>query len=322
MTSTTSAASISIAMGTFNAERYLPKLLESLALQWLQPTELVVCDDGSTDSTLSLLNRFSQSCQFPVRVFSNPITLRPTKNFEKAISLCRGEFVALCDQDDIWYPNKLATLVEQLCSIPKAGGIFSDADLIDESSVKMGERLWQRVLFKPARDSCSALDPRRLLRANVVTGATLMFRSYTSRMFLPIPPSWMHDGWIAWMLTLQSKLIACNKALIGYRIHESQQTGIPSLSPRSRLQHAREKGSSEYYAMATQFSDLLDLLKARPEIGGKEIYRQIEGKLDHALFRAKLAPGRWARWRGIWGRRSEYAIYAQGWLSMLKDSMS
>lgn len=322
MTSATPATSVSIAMGTFNAERYLPDLLESLTRQWLQPAELVVCDDGSTDGTLLLLDEFSRNCQYPVRIFKNPATLRPTKNFEKAISLCQGEFIALCDQDDIWYPEKLATLVEWLRLKQDAGGIFSDADLIDESSDKMGERLWQRALFRPGRDPGSALDSRRLLRSNVVTGATLMFRSSTSSMFLPIPPSWMHDGWIAWMLTLHSKLIACNRALIGYRIHASQQTGMPSLSPRGRLQRARQTGAGEYYAIATQFSDLLDLVRARPEICSKELYGNIEGKRDHALFRAQLVPGRWARWRGIWRRRTEYAAFAQGWLSMLKDSMS
>ena len=309
-------------MGTFNAERYLPELLQSINQQWLQPTEVVACDDGSTDGTLTLLREFSRNSQFPVRIYTNPTNLRTTKNFEKAISLCRGEFVALCDQDDIWYPDKLGTLVEELRSNPDAGGIFSDADLIDESSEKMGERLWERALFKRTRSSGSLLDSRRLLRANVVTGATLMFRSCASNMFLPIPPSWMHDGWIAWMLTVQSKLIACNQTLIGYRIHASQQIGMPSLSPRIRLQRARETGAGEYCAIATQFSDLLDFLKTRPDICSKELYQEIEGKLDHALFRAKLVSGRWARWRGIWRRRSEYAVYAQGWLSMLKDSLS
>lgn len=314
--------SVSIAMGTFNGERYLPKLLDSLSRQSMQPSELVVCDDGSTDATLKLLDEFSRSCRYPVRLFKNPATLRPTKNFEKAISLCHGEFVALCDQDDIWLPDKLAILIEWLRSRPDAGGVFSDAELIDESSARMGERLWQRALFDPPTGPCPILDYRRLLRGNVVTGATLMFRSCLSSMFLPIPRTWMHDGWIAWMLALQSKLIACDRSLIEYRIHASQQTGMPSLSPRGRLRRARQTGARDYDAVAAQFADLLDYVRARPGIFSKELFESIEGKRDHSAFRAKLVPVRWARWRGIWHRRSEYAAYAQGWLSMLKDSIS
>jgi glycosyltransferase involved in cell wall biosynthesis len=322
MKCTPSFASISIAMGTYNGERYLPELLDSLAVQSVQPSELVVCDDGSADATLKLINQFSRTCPYPVRIFRNQTPLRPTKNFEKAITLCRGDFIALCDQDDIWYPDKLSTLIEWLNSKPDAGGIFSDADLIDESSAKMGERLWRRALFKPSRGSGFMLEPWRLLRGNVVTGATLMFRSDISRLFLPIPPAWMHDGWIAWMLALQSKLIACDRPLIGYRIHASQQTGMPGLSPGARLRRARETGARDYFSIAAQFSDLLDWVKARPEICSKELKRRIEGKRDHALFRADLAPGRWPRWRAIWSRRSDYSYYAQGWLSMLKDSLS
>jgi glycosyltransferase involved in cell wall biosynthesis len=312
--------SISVAMCTLNAEKYLPELLESLARQSVQPSELVVCDDGSTDATLACIADFGRSRAYPVRVFQNPVTLRPAKNFEKAITLCQGELIALCDADDVWYPNKLATLAADLQSHPDVGGVFSDADLIDDASHRIGERLWQRALFDPAREKCWELDAQRLLRGNVVTGATLMVRADLREKFLPIPDSWIHDGWIAWMLVLQSKILACDRSLIGYRIHASQQTGMPGLSPAARLQRARATGSREYRAVAAQFSDLLLYARNHPDICDDRLCRRVERKRDHTEFRAQLNPHRLARWREIVSRRSDYAVYAQGWMSMLKDA--
>ena len=308
-------------MGTLNAEKYLPELLESLARQSMKPCELVVCDDGSTDATLTLLDEFSRNSVYPVRIFRNPVTLRPTKNFEKAITLCSGEFIALCDADDIWHPDKLSILVEWLRSKPEAGGIFSDADLIDEFSAPKGERLWQRALFNPTPATGLELDANRLLQGNVVTGATLMFRSTLRDKCLPIPCTWIHDGWIAWMLVLESRLIACDRPLIGYRIHPLQQTGIPSLAPSAQLRRARETGAPYYYSVADQFSDLLDYARAHPDICDENLLSNIEKKREHLLFRAQLRPERLARWAEIATRRSEYAAYARGWLSMLKDAL-
>src|SRR5260370_27009832 len=99
--------SISVAMCTFNGARFLPEQLQSIALQTLQPSELVICDDGSTDGTVGILQSFALSARFPVRIFCNQETLGPARNFEKAIGLCDGEIISLCDQDDVWRPEKL-----------------------------------------------------------------------------------------------------------------------------------------------------------------------------------------------------------------------
>ena len=105
---------ISIALCTYNGDPYLSELLESLAGQDFRPCELVVCDDGSTDSTLSILNEFEHVAPFPIRIFNNTENLGVIKNFEKALSLCTGDYIAPCDQDDIWQPEKLERLVTRL----------------------------------------------------------------------------------------------------------------------------------------------------------------------------------------------------------------
>jgi len=103
--------SISVAMATFNGAAYLDRQLADLAAQTALPAELVVCDDGSTDETLDILQRFAASAPFPIRVHRNPERLGYRANFLKCASLCRSDLIAFCDQDDRWLPTKLATML-------------------------------------------------------------------------------------------------------------------------------------------------------------------------------------------------------------------
>src|SRR3712207_5989304 len=99
--------SLSVALCTYDGARYLPEQLESLARQRRLPDELVVCDDGSADDTVDVVRRFADRAPFAVRLSLNPQNLGFVKNFEQAIRLCRGDLIALADQDDVWHPQKL-----------------------------------------------------------------------------------------------------------------------------------------------------------------------------------------------------------------------
>jgi glycosyltransferase involved in cell wall biosynthesis len=102
---------LSIAMATYNGEKYLYEQLQSLAKQTVKPFELVVCDDGSRDDTLKIIRNYIPDMPFPVRVYENEQRLNFTGNFLKAASLCAGDAIAFCDQDDIWDPRKI-----EICS--------------------------------------------------------------------------------------------------------------------------------------------------------------------------------------------------------------
>src|SRR5918996_5112957 len=104
-------AGVSVALCTYQGEKYLQEQLDSIAGQLRPPNEVVVCDDGSTDGTLGILDRFRSRAPFPVRVYVNEKQLGPTKNFERAIAHCEGALIFLSDQDDVWHPEKLSTLV-------------------------------------------------------------------------------------------------------------------------------------------------------------------------------------------------------------------
>jgi glycosyltransferase involved in cell wall biosynthesis len=103
---------VSIAMATFNGERFLAAQLSSLVSQTVKPLELVVCDDRSTDSTYTMLQAFAKEAPFPVRLFQNDANVGYRSNFARAGSLCRGSFIFFCDQDDIWRKDKIARVLE------------------------------------------------------------------------------------------------------------------------------------------------------------------------------------------------------------------
>jgi Glycosyl transferase family 2 len=98
---------VSVALTTYNGQAYLEAQLDSLARQTLLPAELVVCDDCSTDSSVAMLETFAGNAPFPVHLHRNPTQLGVLENFHRAFSLCSSPFIAYCDQDDVWAPDKL-----------------------------------------------------------------------------------------------------------------------------------------------------------------------------------------------------------------------
>ncbi len=299
---------LSVAMCTYNGEAFLDQQLESLARQHRLPDELVLADDGSTDRTLAIAETFAARAPFPVHILRNPVNLGYTRNFAQAVDRSTGDLIALADQDDLWYPHKLSALADLFAVHPDAGGVFSDGDLIDADSQPTGRFLWQSFRFGPAdqarfRDG-GALDA--LLRRNVVTGMAFAFRSTAKPLLRAAPPSWIHDGWLAILLAIQSRLIACPERLVGYRIHATQQVGTP-LSPAGKLRHLATHGLrsytartlarnlDEYQRLATQFDDLYAYLQTRST--DAQILRRVAAKAAHAHRGAQAlalpAPRRW-----------------------------
>lgn len=217
-------------MCTYNGAAFLRQQLESIAAQTRQPDELVVCDDVSSDATREIVEAFAAAAPFPVRFHANDERLGSTKNFERAIGLCAGDLVALCDQDDIWHPEKLERTEQVFASSRDVGAVFTDAEVVDENLRPLGYRLWQRIGFdatkqKRIRDG-QAFDLMSV--TNVVTGTTLAFRSEYRKLFLPIPTDavYIHDGWIAVMIAAVARLAAIDESLLRYRQHSAQQQGV------------------------------------------------------------------------------------------------
>jgi glycosyltransferase involved in cell wall biosynthesis len=306
---------ISIAMCTYNGSKFLDEQLSSIREQTKLPHELVICDDGSTDATPRIVHAFALDAPFPVRLFRNQATWGSTRNFEKAIKLCTGQAIALCDQDDLWLPNKLERLASVLDREPQVGGVCSNAFLMDEISECFPDSLWERRNFTPRMQAAfqrnSALQ---LLQYNAATGATFVFRSEFVKRVTPIPPEWVHDAWIALLVATQSPVHLVPEKLISYRIHPAQQIGVRPAG--LGMQNARSAVSDAMLVRRwTVLADRLATLPVDPSIS-----RLVHKRLRFLETRAALKQERLLR-RVIAASCTlpGYFRFARGLFSYLRD---
>lgn len=228
--SATGNTRISIALCTYNGAKFLPAQLESYLEQTRLPDELVICDDGSHDETQSIIGSFAKNAPFAVHVHINETNLGSTKNFEKAIQLCTGDLIFLSDQDDVWMPEKLGRIEAEFLKRYEAGLIFSNARLADEELNLSEHRLWD-FTFPETHRKKALTDGflQILLSQDVITGATMAFRSGFRKEFMPIPgdiPEIIHDGWISLIISCVADIGFVDEPLMIYRQHPGQQLGL------------------------------------------------------------------------------------------------
>ncbi|MEM7166201.1 MAG: glycosyltransferase family 2 protein [Planctomycetota bacterium] len=208
---------ISVALATYNGEPYLRAQLDSIFSQSYSELEVVAVDDGSTDATVAILEEYA--AKYPLEIHRNAENLGFVRNFEKAVSLCRGDFVALADQDDIWYPQKLERLRPLLDDNLL---VYSDADLIDEHGASLGTTL--RDLYGGLR-FVRGSHPRSFLLAECVSGNTMVMRRELLDHALPIPDGVpYHDIWISFVASARGTIDYVDSSLLQYRRHTESIT--------------------------------------------------------------------------------------------------
>lgn len=219
---------ISVALCTYNGESFLREQLDSFSAQTQLPDELVVCDDGSSDGTIRLLEEYAEHAPFSVSIHRNPTNLGSNQNFGLAISRCKGDIIFLSDQDDVWRPDKVATVMAEFARYPAAGLVFSNARLVDDARQPLRHRLWETVRFQPPGDKrVAAINLfSRLTYEYLLTGATMAVRKEYLAAILPIADGWVHDGWIAYIVSALADPVAIDEDLIDYRQHPRQQIGL------------------------------------------------------------------------------------------------
>lgn len=312
-------------MCTWNGISYLPAQLTSIIEQSRKPDELVVCDDGSSDSTRDLLHHFSANADFPVRIIENSTRLGSTANFAKAISMCNGEIIVLSDQDDVWDRKKIAITEDHFQRRPSVGGIFSNAELVDQYGNKLNEFLWNAVGFNARKQNAllRGYGLENLIQSNYVTGATLSFRSVWKNLLLPIPSGWVHDHWIATLLSVATQLEFDQIPLVQYRIHPSQQLGVKSRhrSVAEVLRRAFQIDSAVYHQAAQRSEEVASRFQEFDAVGLLEAVERCRAISSHFQSRGTLSKG---RSKGISVIAQEvlngnYFRYSMGLKSILRD---
>lgn len=221
---------ISIAMTTYNGEKFVEKQLRSIFTQTRQPDEIIICDDCSKDHTLEIVRRIvaEYGAEGRVRLVENQQNLGYIRNFYQAIGMTSGDYLFLADQDDEWYPHKLERVLEVM-EETGAAAICTGFDLIDENSNPITDADQFRIdrLIQNARPGLMPITFHQLMFRNLVPGCTYCCTRKAVLVYLEIQNQTLaHDYQIMLVGSLLGKVYFLNEKTISYRLHSSNTIGF------------------------------------------------------------------------------------------------
>ena len=204
---------ISIAMATYNGEKYLQEQLDSFLCQTRLPDELIVSDDCSIDRTVQIVKEFSMNAPFQVVLNQNPRNLGYAGNFNKALELTAGDIVFLSDQDDVWFPQKIAVIVSKAERYPEALAIMNDSELTDGNLQTVG-------LTKLGQLRAGGFSNK-----SFVMGCCAAVRRSLLDFALPVPEGYAsHDKWLLEIADALNTKLIFDEVLQYYRRHGSNES--------------------------------------------------------------------------------------------------
>jgi len=323
---------VSVVLCTHNGAAFIAEQLASILAQRPAPIEIVLGDDDSRDGTVDIVERLVADARATdpdtapeLVVRRHSPALGVTANFADAIAHARGELIALSDQDDIWMPDKLAVVVDRFAHDSRLTLVHSDARLIDGASSPLGGTLLEalEITTQEKVDLVAGNAQTALLRRNLVTGATVVFRRELLEHALPIPSQWVHDEWLAAVAAGMSQHAGAvrlmPRPLIDYRQHDANQIGArrPSLGDRwARLTEPRDE-RQPWLAERTRL--LAERLRERGAPAAR--LARAEAKHAHEAARAEYPAARLLRIPAVVGAavRGHYARYSRGGIDIVRD---
>jgi len=211
-----------VVLATYNGERYLRFFLDSLCAQTLPVTKVIAVDDGSSDASVSILESYRE--KLPLSVFPQKGNRGHRAAFALGLELAQKESstedcIALADQDDIWFPDKLKILSD---NIGDADLIFGDAEVIGKNGEKIADS-WRALAGISSRNSMK----EQIAGTNNVTGCLSLFRAALLPKILPIPEGVsVHDRWVAMFARKGNGCKSITDKVVQYRLHESNAIGL------------------------------------------------------------------------------------------------
>jgi len=224
---------ISVIITTYNGETYLEQQLLTVFNQTLQPAEIIVCDDGSTDGTLKILQKWVELGK--IQLYKNNTILGVVENFKKGVLMANpSNFIAFCDQDDLWLPNKLLLCWEKMelihdPQIPCL--VYSDLVLVDKN-LNVINNSFQNELGIDKFKHCF----ETALFGSLVLGCTSLINPVLAKFFIAIPKNnnYYHDAWMSLIAFGFGKHLCIKEPLVKYRQHNNNIT-ISMHSKRNRI---------------------------------------------------------------------------------------
>jgi len=221
--------SISVAMATYNGQRFIREQLDSLAAQQHSPSELVITDDASSDKTVAIAEQFATRAPFPVHIHRYGNRLGYRANFMRAASLCTSDVIAFCDQDDVWSPRKLSLCIEPFRD-PAVLLAYHNAEVVTEAGKRLGNLDYlASAPMTPALSLCpigwntqSALGFTEVFRRSILKFSDLREMSLD---YNDLKAPMAHDQWVFFIASVFGRIVYIDDALASYRQHGSNLFG-------------------------------------------------------------------------------------------------
>jgi glycosyltransferase involved in cell wall biosynthesis len=318
---------LSIVMCTYNGSAFLPQQLDSLLAQTRLPDEIVIGDDASVDATPAMLADFAERAReqgVAVRLRVNSHNRGYVENFSEGLREAGGDILFLCDQDDLWQPEKLATMAARFESDPTLLLLHSDARLVDGHGQSLNcSLLTALAMTDDERQSIHAGHAFDVvLRRSFVTGATAAIRRTLVDMALPVGAGWVHDEWLAAVAAGIGRIDFIDEPLIDYRQHDANQIGARQRTLAMKWEDLLLPRGELMSNEAGRLLLLEEFLQAMASQPAQDNAVRIRHKRQH--FERRVRIGRLPRWQRApaivqEARLGGYRLYGTGARSMLRD---
>ena len=232
---------VDILLATYNGEKYLKELIDSILNQTYKNIKLIISDDCSKDSTRKILEEYEKQDE-RVEVYYQPQNLGYVKNFEFLLKQVKSNLYMLADQDDVWLPEKIEKSVETL-KRENADLVFGDLEVVDKDLKTIYPSFNDFMLL--SRKIKKYIKSYKLnYLYNCVTGCTVIAKSKFISKLLPIPANskyFIHDHWLGIMMSIYGKVAYMPEKYIKYRQHGNNQVGTNKISHKfTKLTQVRE----------------------------------------------------------------------------------
>ncbi|MGI4849117.1 MAG: glycosyltransferase family 2 protein [Janthinobacterium lividum] len=320
--------SCGIALCTYNGARFLAAQLDSIKRQTCPIAEMVIHDDGSSDGSWELLEQWAAQAPFPVHLQRHGRQLGAAKNFETALAALHTDLIFLCDQDDVWMPDKLQRLCDRFAAEQDLMLIHTNAILLDANGVAMKRTLFDALELQATEKNFinNGQAHTALRRRNLVTGATTAFRRRLLDHALPFPTHVLHDEWLGVVACMMGKLALLPEPTMFYRQHEGNLVGAPRRyrfkSLKNFLWHIRQPDSRAPLRRRFSYQQQVQARALRAARGNRSLLVSIRQTHDFAGFRCSLPSQVWRRASMLyrhWRAGHYHQFTDTPWTDLLRD---